>query len=90
MSEAIATELGKLENDGVEAFDAHKGICHSCIATTADNPRASDILDHLGGSARRYCRMCMVSRTVQCTCICILYNLNITCAYYMYHVHVHV
>ncbi len=30
----------------------------------ADNPRASEILNHLGPSARRFCRMCMVSSYV--------------------------
>ena len=69
MSEAIATELSKLENDGVEAFDAHLKefviVVSPLLCIVADNPRASEILNHLGGSARRYCRMCMVSTTVQ-------------------------
>ena len=80
MSEAIATELGKLENDGVEAFDAHLKefviVVSPLLCIVADNPPASEILNHLGGSARRYCRMCMVSTSVQCTC---MYN-------YMYHI----
>ena len=82
MSEAIATELCKLENDGVEAFDAHLKefviVVSPLLCIVADNPLASEILNHLGGSARRYCRMCMVSTTVQCTMSC-MYNFK----YYM-------
>lgn len=65
MSGAIAIELSKLENEGIEAFDAHLKemviIVSPLLCIIADNPRASEILNHLGGSARRYCRICMVS-----------------------------
>lgn len=30
----------------------------------ADNSRASELLNHLGASARKYCRMCMVSPSI--------------------------
>ena len=73
MSGAIAVELSKLENEGIEAFDAHLKemviIVSPLLCIVADNPRASEVLNHLGGSARRYCRMCMVSKIVLCTCM---------------------
>ena len=71
MSEAISIELSKIEIEGVEAFDAHLQeivvVVSPLLCMVADNPRASEILNHLGGSARRYCRMCMVSTTVKRT-----------------------
>ena len=83
MSEAISTELSKLENDGVAHLKEFIIVVSPLLCIVADNPRASEILNHLGGCAHRYCRMCMVSRTVQCTCICILYNLYYACILYV-------
>ena len=64
MSGAIA-ELNILDGEGIEAFDAHLKedmiVIAPLLCIVADNPRASEVLNHLGGSARRYCRMCMVS-----------------------------
>ncbi len=65
MTKPIAQELVSLEMHGVEAYDA----LHNCpvllvaplMCVLADNPRASEVLNHLGGAARRYCRMCTVS-----------------------------
>lgn len=64
MAEALVSELIMLENDGVEVYDALIGerviaIC-PVMCILVDNPRASELLNHLGGSAKRYCRMCMV------------------------------
>ena len=34
------------------------------MAILSDNPRHSELLNHAGGSANKYCRMCMVSSFV--------------------------
>ncbi len=65
MTEPIAQELVNLEVEGIEAYDALHDrpalLVAPLICVLADNPRASEVLNHLGGAARRYCRMCMVS-----------------------------
>lgn len=72
MSGALAEELNILE---VEAFDAHLKeivvVVAPLLCIVADNPRASEVLNHLGGSARRYCRMCMVSKTAILAYVCV-------------------
>lgn len=64
MSQPIATELALLENEGVEAYDAHLGeqvcVIAPLIAIICDNPRASELLNHMGSTANKYCRFCMV------------------------------
>lgn len=64
MATAIVTELTTLDRDGLEAYDALTKqdvvVLAPLMCILADNPRASELLNHLGGSARKYCRMCMV------------------------------
>ena len=67
MSEAISVELTKLEKEGIEAFDAHLQqvvLVVSPLLCYCRQSRASELVSHLGGSARKYCRMCMVSNVV--------------------------
>jgi len=65
MAESLVPELLTLAENGMEAYDAlvEQKVIVVCplMCILADNPRASELLNHLGGSARRYCRMCMVS-----------------------------
>ena len=46
-------------------YDAHLRqevlVIAPVLLIMADSPRHSELLNHLGSSARRYCRMCMVS-----------------------------
>jgi hypothetical protein len=69
MTEAIVPELISL-SEGVEVYDAllerEVLVLAPLMCILADNPRASELLNHLGGAARRYCRMCMV-----CTDFCL-------------------
>ena len=61
----LADELKELEEQGIEAYDvalqekvlvvAPVIICFIC-----DNPHHSEIMNHLGPTAVKYCRMCMV------------------------------
>ena len=59
----IVTELTMLEQ-GVPVFDAYlqKEVLFvaPALAFLCDNPRHSKLLNHLGGNAKKYCRMCMV------------------------------
>ena len=65
MSGAIAADLKYLETEGAEAYDVHLQqnviVLSPLMCLVADNPRASEVLSHLGGSARKYCRICTVS-----------------------------
>ena len=79
MAGALAQQLQDLEMHGVEAYDSfleqYVLVISPLMCILADNPRASELLNHLGSSARRYCRMCMVSfdclthHMYQCYCI---------------------
>jgi hypothetical protein len=65
IAESLVPELLSLAEDGLQAYDAllkqYVIVLCPVMCVLADNPRASELLNHLGGSARRYCRMCMVS-----------------------------
>ena len=60
----IVSDLLMLENEGVMMYDALHGqdvlVVAPVLCAIADNPRASDMLNHMGTSARMFCRMCMV------------------------------
>ena len=63
MCDAIAPELIQLE-EGIEAYHAYHGqlviILSPLMCIVADNPRASELLNHLGAAARRYYQICIV------------------------------
>ncbi len=57
MAEPLVTELLELEQNGIEAYDAmlklNVLVVAPVICILADNPRASELLNHLGPSSRR-------------------------------------
>ncbi len=64
MSASIVSDLTKLEK-GVVMYDYELAkevfVIAPVLGVLADNPRHSQLLNHLGGgSANLYCRMCMV------------------------------
>ena len=65
MAEPISRELATLENEGVDMFDAYSNenvlVVAPLLLVICDNPRASELLNHLGSSANLYCRVCEVS-----------------------------
>jgi len=67
MCDALAPELLQLETEGVVTFDSFLNVevlvVSPLLCIIGDNPRSSEVLNHLGASARRYCRMCMVGIT---------------------------
>ena len=66
MSKPISEDLVKLEQEGVIVYDAlYKEmvlVIAPLMCIICDNPRASELLNHLGSSALKYCRICMVSK----------------------------
>ena len=60
----LVRELNSLASEGIVVHDAYMQQDVLIVAPTlciiCDNPRASELLNHAGSSAKRYCRMCMV------------------------------
>ena len=65
MAEPIVEELLHLEREGTEVYDAHLQCNVLAVApllcAISDNPRASEMVNHLRGAASKFCRMCMVT-----------------------------
>ena len=80
MAEPFAQELHQLETHGLIVYDAFLEeevlVVAPLLCVICDNPRASQLLSHLGGSAKKYCRFCMVCELF-CVCIfdlCIVFR----------------
>ena len=60
----VVKDLHKLATEGMIVYHAHLQrdvlITAPIISLICDNPRASELLNHNGSNARRFCRMCMV------------------------------
>ena len=67
MASPVVADLKMLEK-GMVTYDAclKKDILllAPTMAILSDNPRHSELLNHAGGSANKYCRMCMVRSLV--------------------------
>ena len=65
IAEPIARKLATLENEGVEVFDAYSNenalVMAPLLLIICDNPRASELLNHLGSFANMFCRVWEVS-----------------------------
>ncbi len=65
MAEPIADEITQAEIEGMEAYDAHLRrpvlVVAPVLCAICDNPRASEVVNHMGGAALKFCRMCTVS-----------------------------
>ena len=59
----LVEDLLRLEN-GIQMYDASKGtevlVFAPVMSILCDNPRASELLNHLGTNATKFCRICMV------------------------------
>ena len=64
----LVQELNTLATEGMVTYHAHLQMNVLVVAPVltliCDNPRASELLNHNGSKARKFCRMCMV-RTQQ-------------------------
>ena len=66
MTQPLAQELCVLEKDGIEAYDVLLDqpvlVVAPLMCIMADNPCASELVNHLGSAAKKYCHMCMVRK----------------------------
>ena len=73
LSEPIAQQLTALETEGAFTFDAsHQEtvlVVAPLMCIVCDNPRASELLNHLGSATLKHCPWCMVSTMT------VLYNI---------------
>ena len=64
MADGIVSDLLMLEK-GFITFDSSLGqnvyVVAPVICALCDNARASELVNHLGSCANKYCRICMVS-----------------------------
>ena len=69
MTGALVDELLKLE-EGVVMYDSLSQcdviVIAPVLAILCDNARASELVNHLGAKAIKYCRKCMVSYNIHC------------------------
>ena len=71
MIDPVIPDLVQLETTGITTYDAHMQedvlVVAPILLGMHDNPRASEIVNHLGSAANLYCRVCMVSiNTMSC------------------------
>ena len=89
MSRPIADDLNSLDCEGLVTYDAHlkQQVLVVCpvFCCICDNPRASELTNHMGSVAKMYCRMCMVScmlssyiSTLRCIYMSNLYGCSVT------------
>ena len=64
IAKPIVDELNMLEKDGILLYDVllQKEVLAVApvMCVTGDNPRASEITNHIGPGSKMFCRMCMV------------------------------
>ena len=64
LAEGFIQDLVKLESEGIVVYDCYQKtdvlLLAPVIAIIGDNYRASEIVSHMGNSANKFCRMCMV------------------------------
>lgn len=64
MSQPISDEL---QLEGVEVYDSYLQqnvlIVAPLLLLMADNPRASELINHIGSSANYFCKICLVQDT---------------------------
>ena len=67
MAEPLVENLLQLEN-GIEVYDAFLEqnviVVAPVMFIMADNPMSSDLCNHMGSTARKFCRMCLVSLNI--------------------------
>lgn len=68
LAEPLVTDLSDLE-DGIVMYDALLGqealVIAPVLFIIADNPMSSELCNHLGSTANKFCRICLVCITNQ-------------------------
>ena len=64
MVRPISEELEKLENEGVEMYDAQSQkkvlVVAPLMLILCGNQRVSELVNHLGSTANKFCHICEV------------------------------
>lgn len=70
----LVEQLKLLESEGVHTYDAYLQttvlIVAPVICILCDNPRASEVTNNLGTSAKLFCRICMVGKPLMKCAVC--------------------
>ena len=70
LAEGFISDLVRLETEGIAVYDAHLEcevlLIAPVLAILGDNPRALEVVSHMGSSANKFCRMCMVRWVCMC------------------------
>ena len=89
MFQPLRRELLSLEQ-GVVMHDECLGkdvlVVAPVLLAKCDNPRAADLLGHMGSQAKKFCRMCMV-------CFCIYIDVCMymhVCMHYLHTLYTHI
>lgn len=65
MTQPLVDDLQKLESRGIVVYDAFLKesvlLVAPVICMIGDNPRQSEIMNHAGTNAKKFCRICMVT-----------------------------
>ena len=73
MTPPLVEDFLMLESHGVIAYDAFLDeevlVIAPIMCIICDNPRAAELMNHSGPSAKRFCRMCMVSIIIKFTIV---------------------
>ena len=73
MAPPVVEDLIGLEMDGIIAYDAYLKQEILAVAPVlcklGDNPCASELLNHQGSTARKFCRMCLLVNAVLGVCV---------------------
>ena len=82
MAEPITNELVHLEREGTEVYDAHLQcnvlVMAPVLCAICDNPRASEMVNHMKGASIKFCRICNVRNQHLNTHSLLYYDLSIT------------
>jgi hypothetical protein len=80
MSQPISDELLQLELEGVEVYDSYLQqnvlVVAPLMLLMADNPRASELMNHMGSNAKYFCRIYLVQDTFCIKFVTIVYHGN--------------
>ena len=64
MAQPLAEQLINLEIEGVEVYDSYLQqnvlVVAPLLLLMADNPRAAELLNHMGSATKIFCRICKV------------------------------
>lgn len=77
MSDPLVDELLQLEGVILHDLNTNVFVIAHIICILADNARASELANHLGDTANKFCQKCMVRPQINST-LCLLYLYNHT------------